>query len=487
MKRKHIYTALVMLLMPVLAGAQALKGSYFLDNSMDRHRMNPAFTPRSDYFQLPVIGSTGVGVVSNLDIPTFLYPSEGQLLSFLHRDVSIETFSKSLPQHPHLDTEFNTTLLSFGFYSGPKSYWTFDLSTRVLADIDLPRDLFLFLKQGTGTSGRSFNIGNINAYVSAAVQASLGYSREITKGLRAGAKVRFIAPVAYAGLNFENVRLNTDRESWNLTTEGYLNTAMPGLDISNSNDNAMISTGFDLNKMLSKGCLAGWGFSYDLGLEYKYEMEGAFNGFTVAASVTDLGAIFYTSDSVNSFALKGSLDWNGFQDVSMNNTDFEAALDDFVSRAEKLLSVDELKSKGSMTKFTMPSVYAGVDVPFLWNTMSLSLLYSARFSHSYARQELTASYNLKPCKWFALGVNWSFLNTAQTMGFILEFTPKVGPTLYIGTDYMPMAFAKAPLMDDSLGTDFPDALGLDGWYLPMGLRLNVNFGMSFTLGSKYGR
>lgn len=476
-----------MLLMPVLAGAQALKGSYFLDNSMDRHRMNPAFTPRAGYFQLPVVGSTGVGVVSNLDIPAFLYPQNGQLLSFLHRDVSMETFSRSLPQHPHLDTDINTTLLSFGFYSGPKSYWTFDLNTRVLADVDLPRDLFIFLKQGTGTSGRSFNIGNINAYVSAALQASLGYSRDIIKGLRVGAKARFIAPISYAGLNFENVRLNTSRESWNLTTEGYLNTAMSGLDVYNSNNNSMIAGELDTEKMLSGGALSGWGFSFDLGVEYKYEMEGAFNGFTVAASVTDLGAIFYSSDVVNSFALKGSLDWNGFQSVSMDNADFEASLDDFVSKAEKLLSIDEIKSKGSLAKSSMPSVYAGVDVPFLWNTMSLSLLYSARFSHSYVRQELTASYNLKPCNWFALGVNWSFLNTAQTMGFILEFTPKVGPTFYLGTDYMPMAFAKAPLMDNSLGTDFPDALGLDGWYLPMGLRLNVNFGIAFTLGSKYGR
>ena len=121
----------------------------------------------------------------------------------------------------------------------------------------------------------------------------------------------------------------------------------------------------------------------------------------------------------------------------------------------------------------MPRVYAGIDVPFLWNKMSVGLLYSARFSHSYARHELTASYNLKPCKWFGLGVNWSFLNTIQTFGWILEFTPKVGPAFYIGGDYFPLTFAKAPILGNT--------------QIPLGLRLNVNFGIAFTLGTKYGR
>ena len=171
----------------------------------------------------------------------------------------------------------------------------------------------------------------------------------------------------------------------------------------------------------------------------------------------------------------------------MDNTDFEAAIDDFASKAEGLLNLKEEKTEGGLTRSAMPRVYAGIEVPFLWKTMSLGFLYSGRFSHSYARHELTASYNLKPCNWFAMGVNWSFLNTAQTLGWILEFTPKVGPTFYIGGDYLPVAFAKAPVLDKWIGADMMKSLGLDGWYAPLSLRLNLNFGIAFTLGSKYGR
>ena len=83
MKRKNIIILAIALLMPFVAGAQALKGSYFLDNSLNRNKMNPAFAPRSNYFQIPVMGNLGMGLVSNLDIPTFLYPMNGELVTFL--------------------------------------------------------------------------------------------------------------------------------------------------------------------------------------------------------------------------------------------------------------------------------------------------------------------------------------------------------------------------------------------------------------------
>ena len=75
------------LLISLIAGAQALKGSYFLDNSLNRNKMNPAFTPRSNYFQVPVLGNISAGAMSNLDVPTFLYPMNGELLTFLNSQV----------------------------------------------------------------------------------------------------------------------------------------------------------------------------------------------------------------------------------------------------------------------------------------------------------------------------------------------------------------------------------------------------------------
>ena len=463
--------------MPLMAGAQALKGSYFIDNSMNRHELNPAFAPRANYFQMLGIGNMGLGAVTNFDVPTFFYPKNGELLTFLHKDVSVAEFDKALAKHPHFDMEVNTTLFGFGFYTKNLSYWTFDVDLKASLDVDLPRDLFMFMKKGTGTTGQSYNVGNINAYLTSGLQVSLGYSRNIIDGLRAGIKARFIAPIAYAGLNLENVRLDTSKDAWKLTTEGYLHTAMMGLDTSIPQGETMPSFNFDLNKTLAGGAIAGMGVSFDLGVEWTLKLGTIFDGFSVSAAVTDLGFINYKPEATASYKSAGSVDWAGFQNISMNNTDFENSLNEFVENAkENLLNLSEMDTNGGFRRSTMPRIYLGAEMPFLRNSMSVGLLYSSRLSHSYARQELTVSYNLNPCKWFALGLNYSFLNTANTAGFIFEFTPKGGPVFYIGADYIPFTFTKAPIL---MGED--SAFNM----IPLSMRLNLNFGIALHLGSKH--
>lgn len=481
---KKIFAAIIFIAMPLMAGAQALKGSYFLDSSLNRHEFNPAFAPRANYFQMLGIGNLGVGAMTNLDVPTFFYPKNGELLTFLHQDVSVAEFDKALAKHPHLDMDVHTNLFGFGFYTKNLSYWTFDVDFRTLVDVDLPRDLFMFMKKGTGTVGQSYNIGNMNAYMTAAVQASLGYSRDIIKGLRAGIKARFIAPIAYAGLNLENVRLDTAKDKWTLTTEGYADVALSGLEISGLEDSLNnpgagnnMSIAFDLNRLLSNGALAGMGVSFDLGVEWTLKLGTLFDGLSVSAAVTDLGVISYKPEVTTSYKSAGSVDWRGFQNVSMDNMEFEESINEFVENAKaSLLNMSETNTEAGFKRSTMPRFYLGAEMPFLKNTMSLGLLYSSRLSHSYARHELTLSYNLNPCKWFALGVNYSFLNTVNTMGFILELTPKWGPTFYLGADYLPVTWSKAPIL---MGEN--SAFNM----LPLSMRLNLNFGIAFHLGSKH--
>lgn len=467
--------AILLMIAPFQADAQALKGSYFLDYSLNRHKLNPAFAPRADYFQLFCVGNTGVGVGTNLDIPTFFYPKNGELLTFLHQNVSLKEFSRALPAHPHLDFDLNTTLLGFGFYTKQLAYWTFDLGIKAMVDVDLPHDLFLFAKKGTGTVHQSFNIGNINAYAMAAMQASLGYSRKFPHGFRGGIKVRVLAPFAYAGLNIENLKLNTAADKWTLQTEGYAQLALQGLTMP-MNEQGVPTPQFDIQKMLQNGVVAGWGGSIDLGVEYTLEVGSAVDGLSISAAVTDLGAIYYNSKAVNSYKSQGSIEWTGFQDVAINGSDFNASLNEFIENAKKeLLNLSEMETPRGIFRSTMPTLYVGAELPFLKRSMSIGVLYSCRFSHSYPRHELTFSYNITPCKWFALGVNYSLLNTTRTLGAILEFTPKAGPSLFIGADYIPISWTKAPIV---LGNGPHNAL-------PLSYRLNLHFGIAMHVGSKY--
>ena len=487
MKKRNIILVLALLLFPFVSGAQVLKGSYFLDHSVNNHKMNPAFAPRANYFQLVGLGYTGFGVYSNIDLPLLTTQVDGKLGTFLHPSVSVKDFEKRLPSHLNLDAEFETTLLSFGGFNKRKAFWNFTVDMKTMLDVDLPSDLLLFLKKGVGTSGQRYNIGNVNMYASAALQASFGYSREWIKGLRAGFKVRAIAPVAYLGLNLEDMSLTTGAEKWTINTNGYFYSSMAGLDMNLSGGSFM--TDFNMNKFLSNKGLAGLGYSVDLGLEYTLEIGCPVDGLAVSFAVTDLGQIFYKKDCVSAFKNEGSMDWVGFHVNENAETNFDEAMSDFESKAAGLFNLTEMAHPQRFDRSTMPRLYAGVELPFLKRTMSVGLLYSARFSHSYARHELTASYNLTPCKWFALGLNYSFLNTTRSMGAVIEFTPKAGPCFFLGMDYVPMEFVNAPLLEDVLGQS-PGLLRMLGlkttsWALPTSSRFNMNFGFAFNLGSKY--
>ena len=487
MKRNLIAVAILLFMLPAVAGAQALKGSYFLDNSINRHKMNPAFAPRANYLQLPVVSNIGVGLYSNIDIPLLTYPVNGGLGTFLHPSVSLDQFQKELPKHPHIDMEVNTNILSFGWFNKNKAFWNFTLDARMMADSDVPSDLFLLLKKGIGAEAAQFNVGNMNAYATATVQAALGYSKEFVKGLRAGFKIRAIAPVAYAGLNLEQVKLVTGADKWSFVTEGYAYTAVQGLRLNLPEGEQTHTMDFDLNGMIRNKVLAGFGYSVDLGIEYKLEVGSILDGMAFSAAVTDLGQIFYKKNCLSAFNTSGQVDWTGFHIDENLQVNAEEAIDDLMSNLESLASMQEMEHPHKFERSTMPRFYAGFELPFLKRSMSIGLLYSGRLSHSYARHELTASYNLKPCKWFALGVNYSFLNTTRSMGAMLELTPKAGPSIYFGLDYFPMEWTHAPLLEDYFG-EAPAVLskfGFETWPLPTSTNINFNFGLAFNLGSKY--
>ncbi len=434
MNRRFLMTVALMIMMPVMMGAQALKGSYFLDNSLNRNKLNPAFSPRSSYIQIPVVGNFNVGVTSTLSVSNMLYPKDGQLVTFLHKDVSLKEFSAALPANIYADENTDVNLINFG-WRAKRSYWTVDFGVRMLADIDASRDLFMFMKEGMEAPGR-YNLGPIKGNISVGFNASLGYSRDLSDvvpGLSIGARVRGILPFMYVGLNMDDVYLDAATDKWTVTAAGGLTTAVKGVDLVEGADD------IDYKEL----GLAGWGMSFDLGAEYKMNFDGFVNGLNFSASVTDLGFIRYNGNSVKSYVNNASMDWTGMM-ISLKEGNNDDAMADLEGQWEDFLKFEEEGSVTNMMKSSLPSFYLGVEMPFCNNLMSVGALYSGRVSYYRMRNELTLSYNLNPAKWFALGVNYSFLNVRKSIGAVLEITPRVGPAIHVGCDYFPLEYAPGP-------------------------------------------
>ncbi len=460
MKKKFSIIAAVLLLVPMVLGAQALKGSYFLDHSLNRNKLNPAFSPDTKYFQIPVIGNLGVGMYSNSELQDFFYPVNNRLYTYLNKKVTFAEFASSLARQPYLDMAVDLNLINFAV-KGAGGFWTVDVGLRTNIDADIPRDLFLFMKKGTGEAG-TYNIGSVKLNVDAALQASVGYSRnlsDLVPGLSVGARARVILPAAYVGLDLNKVRLTTSPDKWTITTDARMNAALKGFALTDS-DGALSPS------MNGTPGPAGFGMSFDLGAEYRLELDGFFNAIVFSASFTDVGFVKYGKKAFQSLESKGEMDWTGMV-ISLEDGAMDEAMSGLKDEFSKLTSFERVGEEAGFSRSTLPNYYLGLELPFCNDNMSLGVLYSARKSYHHTRNELTVSYNLTPTDWFALGVNYSFLNVAKTIGWILEFTPKRGPNFFIGSDYSFLEFARLPY---------------NSGLAPTAFRFDTRFGIAVALG-----
>ena len=469
MRKRYITIMVALMLLPLMAGAQALKGSYFLDGSLQRNRLNPAFAPRANYFGLPLISNFGVGVHGNVGPADFLYPKNGELYTFLNQNVSMAEFSKNLPKRPLVDMEMDTDILNFGFFTKGGGFWSFDMGLRVDGQMGLPRDFLIFLKQGMAADEQVYSLKGFDFYQTSSAYASIGHSRDLSnlvEGLRVGGKIRAFIPFEHVGLTMGESYITLNHDKWMVNSAASGVVASSFFSVNPESLNGESGSEFIEADMADLGP-AGFGFSVDLGAEYRLSVGSVVDGMRFSLSVLDLGGYFFSRENVKGLESSGSAVYEGIKDIGLGEDvdlgeSTGAIKDEFLSLANLRSAKDPMYTAiGTRTK-----VYAGVEYPFLRDKMSVGLLYSGKFGYSKPVNDLTVSYNLNPCKWFNLGLNWSFLNAYKTMGWIIEFSPKAGVDFFIGSDY---TFFEV----------MPEVL------LPVDkVWVNARFGLSFMLGGK---
>ncbi|MBR5611332.1 MAG: hypothetical protein IKW65_07450 [Bacteroidales bacterium] len=458
--RKYIFTYFILMMLPVALFGQALRGSYFFDSSIQRVKMNPAFAPKTNYFTLPVLGDLSLNVNSNIGVSNFLFPKNGELYTYLNQNVSSAEFQALLPAQPRIQMAFDTDLLGAGFYVGPKGYVTFDIAERMNLSMNVPSDLFMFLKEGMAKD--TYNFKNFTIYQDAYVQISGGYRRDLSDvvpGLAVGAKLKFLVGLDRIDMKINNAQIYMSQDKWELNTDAEGTIYGTWLDfVPAAQEGELPKVEMDFSKLAP----AGYGVAVDLGAEYKLKLDNpVIDGVNFSASVVDLGTIFYSENGTIKLQSKGSAAFEGLKDINAQ-FDIDQSLKKISADFMALANLQEVQgAKGGSGALT-PKAYVGVEAPMLNNLMSVGLLYS----YMYGISDITASYNLKVKDIFNVGVNYSFMNTAKTLGFILEFVPRNGVAIFLGTDYMNMSY-------------IPQGLPVDK------VIMNAKLGIQATFGSKF--
>lgn len=439
MKYIHYNSYKCLLAVILLAGlafparAQQLRTSYFMDKSIVRLSMNPAFQPARGYVNIPVIGALGVSYSSNgLALEDIFYPKNGELVTFLDGSVNSDEFLKNLNDNNQFNLDFNTSIISTGWFSG-KAFWTVDLSMKGMANISAPKTLFEFMKKGTGKEGEYYDISDININLNSYAELAIGYSRPWNDKLMVGGKFKLLLGAANAEASIDHLHAELYDNAWKIRSYGKLQASMKGLSLTEKTDDRgrEYIEDFDVD---SPG-LGGFGAAIDLGASYKL-----MDNLTLSAALTDLGFIHWgSSNSVGGEINGEEFLFEGFDlAIGDDDKDVPSMSDQFEDLKDDITNLYHFKQVSGESRSTMlrATLNVGGEYAILNDKISFGLLSSTRFYKPKAYTELTVSANFRPIDWFSASLSYSCIHSDfKTFGLALNMSPG-WINFFIGSDYM---------------------------------------------------
>ena len=422
--KKTRYIALLLCAVFAFEGmAQTAKSAYFLDGTFYNYQLNPAMKAERGFFSLG-LGNLSVSTNGNVGISNFLYSQDDHLTTFMSGKVGEDEFLNRLPQQIRLGANIDETLMAFGFRM-LGGYTTFSVSMHANTSMALPKGFFEFAKKGL--QDQHFDFSGINMNTMSYAAATLGYSREVYKGLRVGVNLKYLMGIAYADATIDKFNVELSEERWMLEGHAQAQAAL-GSQVNNGYDNSLD------NLQMGPLAPAAHGFAADLGVVY--DLKEFVPGLTVSASVLNLGAInwqYMMSIENDSEPIR----WEGIKDATIENVGnaLEEELEDLGNRVEKMteFKVNDINSKVTKLGATM---YLGAEynMPF-YKPLSVAMLYGKRFATYGGWDDVRGYVNIAPLKWFEASANIGYTTFGTSWGWMLNFHP-AGLTLFVGSDYM---------------------------------------------------
>lgn len=431
---KNIGIALLLSLFSVGASAQqTLRTGYFLKGNPYRYRLNPSFGAEQNYIALPVLGNLNIATTGNVGLADFVYdaPNGSDLVTFMHPSVDTDDFLGGLDDENRMFADIDVTLLSAGFgaFGG---YNTIDIGVHSRTGMNLPYDMFKFMKDMGGTE---YTISDMNMTTSNYVDIALGHSRKITKDLRVGARLKFLFGLGYADVVFDRMDVVMNNKQWVINAKGSANIALGGAYTHNAERMVNGKPAVDGYDDISVG-LNGFGAAIDLGVTYDLS-NVLTEGLVVSASVNDLGFMNWNNVAKAGISHDAPFVFDGFKNIAMHDdvpgANIEDQFEDLRDDLEEFFSLED-RGEGSHSNMLSATLNVGVEyeMPF-YRKLSVGALYTSRFDKIYPLHQFSLMANVAPVKWLDMAVS----GTASNMGFGFGAMANVhltGFNLFVGTD-----------------------------------------------------
>lgn len=282
--------------------------TYFMKSMANRTSLNPALQPEHSYLAIPlVLGNVQADLKTNtLNLDHLAFRQNGDLLSFMHREITADRFLSQMSAHNYVGAEVDYSLFSMGFY-GKKGYWNIDLNLKAQGDADLPYEAFELLKKGFAMDEPSlYQVKNLRTTLNGYLEAGAAYSRAFPdKGLVAGVRAKVLLGLVNFNFHINEMQVDAGMEEWRIRSKATMQASAPKLRPTYDKEGRFHSFKWDNHFNIS-----GYGMGIDLGavcsLSHPAEsFSGGWSNFldklTLSVAITDIGFVYWTKKSNYSF------------------------------------------------------------------------------------------------------------------------------------------------------------------------------------------
>jgi len=440
--------------------SQEANSLYFLNEWSQRSSLNASFAPEYGYFSLPVLGGIHLNMSSNTGVSTFIYPYNNDFVTFLHSSVNGQQFLNKLAPTTYLRQGMKLNLLSFGFYTRNNSFWSFEMSLKERADVNIPYDFFRLAKTGmTNQTNNVFDLKNYNATQSNIAEISLGYSRDINSQWRVGLNAKLLAGLSYEKFNYSKLDITLANNEYTMTGvgESQIRSKFLSFDTDASNNYDFSKSHFNGSKISP----AGYGAAFDLGVTYK-----PIKNLTVAAALNDLGFINWNGSAIQRGTANSNVVFTGFNNLNVDSLVLDDQLNKLKDDANTLIKFKEQPAGGNIIESIPYTLKASAEYSIFGNDkhdILVGMLWNSYNAPGNHQNELVGAVTFKPLSWFTLSTTCEFIRKDYNrFGVALNFSPR-WINVFIASDYV------VPKVNHQ--------------YMPIDkFDLNLSVGVSFVLG-----
>lgn len=300
---KKIALAIALIISVALpASAQSFQEGFMLKDYRQVYRFNPALAGGQDFLSLFNISTSQR---NNVGASAFIYPHEGQVVTFLHSSIPIETVKNNVKKDNYLTRDIDFNLVSYGMFRNGATH-TFEFNIRGNSAVSVPGALCMLAKAGTGAA--TFDFSSLRVQGEVYAELAYGYSRKLSDVVAVGGRVKLLAGFYALDFNVTRFDLSTGGSKYQADMEAEIAMTDQSLEFGVGDDDHVNFKDFTFKGLTNLP--KSYGAAVDLGIAV-YPVEN----LTISASLVDLGGIFWHCG--NAAKSSGTVSFSGLKDLTV--------------------------------------------------------------------------------------------------------------------------------------------------------------------------